>query len=229
MRPVSSVLEHAISLVKANIRLFRETGGLQDPLPFDSFMELKTIFEREYDVSYQDQELDLWFRFFAVRRSALLRRTVAENPEFSPEDRIVFLNQTLDLTDQSLSLLDTIVGQYPQQSAYSNMYRGYLHRDKYLLFTALGQSDHAPDENAQAVKAKESFYLDYKAKYPQDTILIQHLGQEYYLALSEHLDYVGDPIEKMMIRTTISSFLSKLEKETGRQHVLLSELRARFN
>ena len=31
-----------------------------------------------------------------------------------------------------------------------------------------------------------------------------------------------------MIRRIINEFLSKLEKNTGRQHVLLSELRARF-
>lgn len=228
MHPVSSVLEHAVALVKANIRLFRETNGLQTPLPFDTFMELKAFFDQPYDISFQDEELDLWFKFFAIRRSALLLRMVADNPEFSEDDRKVFLLQTVEKTQNSLGALDSIVSHYPQQASYSNMYQGYLHRDLYLLYLALGETGKAPEENSLAVKAKESFYLDYKARYPQDALLIQRLEQEYYLALAEHLDYVSDPIEKMMIRTTINSFLSKLEKDSGRQHVLLKELRAHF-
>ncbi|WP_185975798.1 TIR domain-containing protein [Tessaracoccus rhinocerotis] len=230
MRPVSSVLEYAVAVVKANIRLFRETGGLQRALPFDAYMELKTFFERPYDVAFQDLELDLWFQFFAVRRLALLQRTVAENPDFGEEDRRGFLRETISLTQQSLELLEEIVGQFPQQATYSSLYRGYLHRDLYLLHLALGDEDSAAEaENRMAVQHKESFYLAYKSRYPQDAILVQHLAQEYYLALAEQLEYVQTPIEKMMIRKTINGFLSKLEQDTGRQHVLLSELRSRLS
>ena len=228
VKPVSSVLEYAVAMVKANLRLFRETGGLQRPLPYDAYMELKTFFERPYDISFQDEELHLWFRFFAVRRQALLHRTVAENPEFSAEERNVFRAETVELTTKAAGALDDIVSHFPRQSGYANLYRGYLHRDLYLLSVALGDDERARSENALAVKAKEAFYITYKERYPQDLILIQHLGQEYYLALAEQLDYVEKPMEKMMIRRIINEFLSKLEKNTGRQHVLLSELRARF-
>ncbi len=228
LRPVSKVLEHAAGVVMTNIRLFRETSGLQRPLPFDSYMELKSFFENPLDVSHQDEELDRWFRFFGVRRSALLRRTVANNPEFSEDDRVALFQETVRLTDESLRLLDEIVQHNPQEAVYTNMYRGYLHRDKYLLYTALGDSESARAENCRAVKAKESVYLAYKSKYPQDLSLIEHLGQEYYLALAERASHVEDPVERMMIRKTIDSFLSKLERSSDRQHVLLSELRARF-
>lgn len=228
MKPMSSVLEYAVAMVKANLRLFGETGGLQRPLPYDAYMELKTFFETPYNISFQDQELHRWFRFFALRRQALLHRTVAENPEFSDQERNVFRVETIDLTKMALDALEEIVSAHPRQAGYANLYRGYLHRDLYLLSLALGDDERARSENALAVKAKEAFYLTYKDRYPQDLILTQHLGQEYYLALAEQLDYVEKPMEKMMIRRTINEFLSKLEKDSGRQHVLLSELRARF-
>lgn len=227
IRPVSRVLEFAVALVKANIRLFRETGGLHLPLPFDSYMELKTFFERPFDISYQDEGLDHWFRFFCMRRSALLRRMVAINPEFTEADRRGLMEETLQLTNQALGILSQIVERHPADAGYANMYRGYIHRDKYLLLTTLGDHDAAVAENRLAVRAKESMYIEYKTRYPQDLILIQHLGQEYYLALAERVDFVEDPIERMMMKKTIGTFLEKLERSTDRQHVLLSELRTR--
>ena len=226
MNPISSVLEYAVAMVKANIRLFRETAGLQRPLPFDAYMELKTFFENPYDVSARDEELNLWFRFFAVRRTALVHRTVAQNPDFTDEDRRTFLRETITLTRDSLGALDAIIEHFPQQAAYSNLYRGYLHRDLYLLHVALGNVDDARAENKLAVKAKEAIYLAYKNRFPQDAILIQNISQEYYLALAEQLEYVTAPVERMMIRRIIDGFLSKLEQDSSRQHVLLSELRS---
>lgn len=228
MKPVSSVLEYAVAMVKANLRLFRETDGLQYALPYDGYMELKTFFERSYDISFQDEELHQWFRFIAARRQALLHRTVAENPEFSDEERMTFREETIGLTMSALQILDDIVATYPRQAGYANLYYGYLYRDLYLMNFMLGHDEKARENNILAVRAKESFYLTYKDRYPQDLILIQHLGQEYYLALAEQLDYIEKPVEKMVIRRTINDFLAKLEKDTGRQHVLLTELRARF-
>jgi len=200
---------------------------LQRALPFDSFMELKALFENPYDIAARDLELDLWLRFFALRRLALIHRMVAENPEFTDEDRAVFIGRTLELTNSALAALERVVTEFPREDAYANMYRGYLHRDQYLLNIEAGEAEAAVPENAAAVAAKERFYTDYKNRYPQDIVLTRHLGQEYYLALAEHLDFVQDPIERMMIRTTINSFLSKLERDSGRQHVLLAELRAK--
>lgn len=141
---------------------------------------------------------------------------------------MTFREETIGLTMSALQILDDIVATYPRQAGYANLYYGYLYRDLYLMNFMLGHDEKARENNILAVRAKESFYLTYKDRYPQDLILIQHLGQEYYLALAEQLDYIEKPVEKMVIRRTINDFLAKLEKDTGRQHVLLTELRARF-
>lgn len=66
--PTSSILSFAILLLKANIRLALETNGLATSLPFDSFTELRAVFETKFDFSYQDEEFDLWMRYFTTRR-----------------------------------------------------------------------------------------------------------------------------------------------------------------
>ncbi|MDR1392404.1 MAG: nucleotide-binding protein [Bifidobacteriaceae bacterium] len=228
MHPVSSVLEFAVQIVKANIRLFRETGGLQRALQLDSFAELRAVFERQFDLSFQDEELNLWFSYFAVRRQGLLYQTVSLSQEFDDAEQREFAGRTLVLTSQAITVLDQIVERYPQQAAYTNLYRGYLLRTRSQMFSRLGRIEEAAEANLAATRAKEAFYLDYKNAYPHDTYLIRQLAQEYYLALAERLGYASDPTDKAMIRRTIASFLAKLEQESGRQHVVLEELRTVF-
>ena len=79
-----------------------------------------------------------------------------------------------------------------------------------------------------AAKSHEVFYLYYKQRYQNDGILTKHFGKEYYLDCAERLKFVSDPIERKIAENTIRSFLEKLENDSGRQHIVLSQLRSAF-
>lgn len=228
MHPLSSLLEHAVQIATANIRLFRETAGLQRALPFDSFTELRAVFERNVDVSFQDPELTLWFSYFCARRLSLLYFMTSKNEDLEEAEQLLFLERTLTLLDETAAVLDRIVAEFPQEASYVNLFWGYVHRDRYLIHELRGERAAAEEASLAALRAKEAFYLDYKARYPQDALLVRHLAQEYYLSLADHLPFVTDATERMMTKRTVRTFLTKLERESGRQHVVLEELRAKF-
>lgn len=225
MHPTSALLSFVVLLLKANIRLGLETSGLAKALPFDSFTELRAVFESKFDFSYQDEEIDLWLRYFTNRRLSLLYRLVTLNSDFNDAERRGLLTKAQTFLEACGQILEDICTKYPSDVPYVNLYRGYVERDTYRVSEALGLEEEAEISNAVALVAKEAIYLTYQEKYPHDTYLIRQLAQEYYRSMAERMDFIDDVTEKMVIKRTLETFLSKLDADNGRQHVVLEELR----
>ena len=227
--PVSAVLDFTLQIVKANVVLFKESSGLTKPLEFDTFSELKTIFDKKFDFSNQDNNLNLWFKYFCNNRLALLNMLIAVHNDFDTEDKSFFYEKSIEYNNVALSILSEIAVNYPQETIYAKLYEGYVFRDLFKIYTALNNDEKAVENIRSASKAREVFYLSYKQNYPKDGYLIKRFGEEYYLSCAELLKYLKDPIEKKIIESTIRSFLTKLETESGRQHQVLSLLRLVFS
>ena len=226
--PVSSVLDFALQIVKSNITLFEESSGLLKPLAFDTFSELKSIFEKNFDFSNQDINLNLWFKYFCYNRLALLFMLIAVHNDFDMEHKTIYFEKNIENNNKALSTLNDIAEKYPQDAIYTKLYEGYVYRDLFKIHNLMSNDAKAVDCITAASKAREAFYLHYKQNYPNDGYLIKHFGEEYYLSCAEQLKYIKDPIEKKIIENTIRSFLKKLESESGRQHQVLSLLRSAF-
>ena len=145
--------------------------------------------------------------------------------DFAEDERKALLESALSFLKEAGAILDEISSRISSDSAYVNLYRGYVERDKFRVFVAFGMQEEASTSNAAALVAKETFYLTYKEKYPHDTYMIRQLAQEYYRSLAERMEFITDVTEKLVIRKTLKSFLSKLDKDSGRQHAVLQELR----
>ena len=229
INPVSNALDFALQIVKANITLFAESSGLLKPLPFDTFSELKAIFEKKFDFSNQDMNLNLWFKYFCYNRLALLHMLIAVHNEFDEEYKNIYFEKNIECNKMALSVLRDIAQTYPQEAIYTKLYEGYVYRDLFKIHNLMNNDTQAVESITSASKAREAFYLHYKQNYPSDGYLIKLFGEEYYLSCAELLKYIKDPIEKKIIESTIRSFLTKLENESGRQHQVLSLLRSAFN
>jgi len=152
-----SALKFAIQIVKSNRTLFGESIGLTSQISLDTFSELKSLFERKFDFSNQDRNLDLWFKYFCSGRLGLLYMFIVRDNDFDAE-----------------------------------------HKKAYFQ------------------------------SYQNDVVLIKHFGKEYYLDCAERLKFIKDPIEKQILEKTIRSFLEKLETDSGKQHIVLNQLRSAF-
>jgi hypothetical protein len=226
--PISTALEFAMQIVKSNAVLFGESLGLTKELSFDTFAELKSVFETKFDFSNQDINLHMWFKYFCTDRLALLFITVTLNDDLDIEIKNQYLKKAIECDCEALQCLAEIVEKYPQENVYAKLYEGYVQRDLFKSYKSLGDEEEASQHIAIASKSRETFYLHFKQRYPNEGYLTKHFGEEYYLCCAESLEYIKDPIEKKITENKIRSFLEKLENESGRQHIVLKQLRSTF-
>jgi hypothetical protein len=226
--PASTALEFAIQIVKSNIALFGESSGLTNKISFDTFSELKSLFERKFDFSNQDRNLHLWFKYFCSCRLGLLYMFIVRDNDFDEEYKNTYFQKADECFNECLQTLNEIAEKYPQEAIYTKLYEGYIYRDLFRLNKSIGDMEKTFHFISAASKSHEAFYLYYKQRYQDDGYLIKHFGKEYYLDYAERLKFVKDPIERKIAENTIRSFLEKLETDSGRQHVVLNQLRSAF-
>jgi hypothetical protein len=228
IRPTSNALVFSLQIVKANITLFSDSSGLMNKLPFDTFSELRSLFESKFDFTNQDKNLHLWLKFFCSSRLGILYNLIMRSEEFDNEYMLVYFNKADECFANALQALSEISKTYPQEAIYTKLYEGYVYRDLHRINFIIEDREKARQHIAAAEKAHEMFYLHFKQLYPSDGYLIKHFGKEYYLDRSRHLMYIEDPLERKIAESSIRSFLDKLENESGREHVVLKQIRLAF-
>ena len=228
IKPSSSALEFSLQIVKANITLFGESEGLTKQLSFDTFSELKSLFERKFDFTNQDNNLHLWFKYFCVCRLGLLYMLIMRSDDFGKEHQAIYFAKAETCLNDALQALSEIAKTYPQESIYIKLYEDYIHRDFHRIHSVIDNEEAAFQHISAAEKAHEAFYLYFKQHYPHDGYLVKHFGKEYYLDRARCLKYIHDPLEKRIAENSIRSFLSKLENESGRQHTVLKQIHSIF-
>lgn len=229
IKPSSSALEFALQIVKANITLFGESSGLTSQLSFDTFSELKSLFERKFDFTNQDRNLHLWFRYFCSCRLGLLYMLIMRSDDFDERYKLVYFQKAEECFNDTMQALAEIAKAYSQELIYTKLYEGYVYRDFHRLNCIMNNEEKAFQHISAAEKAHETFYLYFKQHFPSDGYLIRHFGKEYYLDRARSFKYIADPMEKKIAEKSIRSFLGKLEDESGRQHTVLKQLRSAFN
>jgi len=228
IKPSSSALLFSLQVVKANITLFGESNGLTQKLSFDTFSELKSLFESKFDFTNQDRNLHLWLKYFCSCRLGLLYMLIMRSEDFEEEHILIYFQKANDCFTDALQVLSEIAKTYPQEAIYTKLYEGYLYRDFHRINSIIGDEEKAAQHIFAAEKAHEMFYLHFKQHYPNDGYLIKHFGKEYYLDRSRHLMYIKDPLEKKITESSIRSFVDKLENDSGREHVVLKQIRLAF-
>ncbi|MDR3232907.1 MAG: nucleotide-binding protein [Planctomycetaceae bacterium] len=190
MKPSSTVLEFSLQVVKANIALFGESGGLTGKLALDTFSELKSIFESKFDFTNQDRNLHLWLKYFCSSRIGLLYTFIMRSEDFDKEYQSIYFQKAAECFNDSLQVLSEIGEIYPQEAVYVKLYEGYIHRDFHRIYSIIGDEKNAFQHITAAEKAHKMFYTYFKQHYPNDGYLIRHFGKEYYLDCSRSLKYI---------------------------------------
>ena len=228
LNPSSNALEFSLKIVKGNIALFGESGGLVNQLSFDTFSELKSLFERKFDFTNQDRNLHLWFQYFCTCRLGLLYMLIMQSNDFDKEHLAIYFEKAKGCLNDALYALNEINKFYPQEAIYTKLYEGYIHRDFHRIHSIIGNEEKAFQHISAAEKAHEAFYLYFKQHYSNDGYLVKHFGKEYYLDRARCLKYLQDPLEKKIAESSVRSFLNKLENESGRQHTVLKQIHSVF-
>ena len=229
LEPVSTILEFAIQIARASTVVFRETETMTKALSFDIFVELRAIFGRQFDFSAQDNNLNLWMKYVCNRRLAVLHSFLARNEKMEEEHKKIYYEKCIEYNTEAWNAIQKIVELFPYDAMYAKLYESNLLRGKFRTYKKIDNNEKAKESAINSSKAREAFYLHYKQRFPQDVYLIKRLAEDYYLSIVSKLEYIDDPIERKIAESTIKSYLSKVENESGKQHVLLKLLRSAFN
>lgn len=225
IKPSSDVLAFAIKIIKANLELFTKSHALTHQISLDTFSELKAVFDCKFDFINQDRNLHMWFEYFCASRLGMLYTFIILQSDFDAESKLAYSKKAVKCFEDALYALNEIVKKYPGETVYVKLYEGYVYRNLHRIHQIIGDTEKAFQCITDSSKAHEIFYLHYKQHYPSNGYIIKQFGKEYYFGCAERLKYIEDPIEKKITENTIRSFFGKLENESGRQHVVLEQLR----
>ena len=229
IEPVSAILEFAVQVARASTVVFRETETMTKALSFDMFVELRAIFGRQFDFSAQDNNLHLWLKYVCSRRLAVIHSFLARNEEMEEEHQKIYYDKCIEYNAQAWDAIQKIVELFPYDTMYAKLYESNLLRGKFRTHKKIGEYENAKESAINSSKAREAFYIHYKQRFPQDVFLVNRLAEDYYLSIVSKLEYIDDPVEKKIAESTVKSYLSKVENESGKQHMLLQLLRSAFD
>lgn len=226
LSPVSALLQRVVAIAKTSIILVRETNHLTIPIDFDLFEELKSQCERPLNYIQNDDNLNLWIRFYQADQLAMLNSSVATNEALSEEEKEYYIMESVKNCELALEILNEIVINFPNDKDYADLFIGYIHGHmRYHCFSLINDVESARTHSKIAVEAFKNFYLTYKQLYPGDGYLNHQFAQTYYLDLARHSDYVENVGDRMSIKRSITSFLSKHQQQADRQHKVFTKLK----
>lgn len=226
LQPSTNALDVIAMIAKANMTLFEKSRNLQSALTFDDFFELKTFFKPDFDISMQDEELDLWAKMYCTNRQGICHYLVAKSDDLADADKPFYIKKAIEYQLDAINQLEAILVRYPGNAEFAQLYLGYFYHDIFLCYQLLNDSEEAKKHIDIAVVPREKLFKAYKRRFPEDTVMNSRFSQEYYIALAEQLRFSNDPVEKKAITRTIESYLAKMEDQTQRQHSLIERLKA---
>jgi hypothetical protein len=221
--PKSKTLNFVMQIIKSNAMLFNESSGLTEGISPHVFDELKSLFEEEFDFLKQYANLYMWLKYFCFNRLALLHLLRTQSNDLNANSKKQYLQKSIGYNSEALRSLEEIIKEYPQEESYAKLYEGYIHRDLFKCYKALGKNKEASLHIAKASKARKDFYFDYRDKYPNETYLIKCFGLEYYLSCAESLEYLKSS-EKKSAKKSIYDFIQNLDSKNDRLHNILKQL-----
>jgi len=238
IKPASDELKYVTQMVKANIKLFKESSMLLKVLPSDTYLELKSFFnEVEPTFASQDINLSLWLQYFRYDRLCLLDMIVIESGSeqngFNKERKQKSFSRIVKYSEIALQTLKQISEAFPKEHEYTKLYEGYIFRNLYKCYMKMSELEKTNSniglateyyEKAgkyanDAEKARRIFYYHYKDHYASDGFLIRYFADEYYLSCAERHNFLIDSTD-IENENAIKTHYAKYKNERGRLHTV---------
>jgi len=222
--PVTKELQTTINIVRLNILLFEESAGLNSPINIEVYSRFTNGFNVDYDFVNTDLNLHLWLSYFCFNRLALTNMLIARNRDSIDEYRINrYRNNAKDYAIKAERILTDISNEFPKENTYIMMYRGYVYRDLFKIYSDLDDNE---NKILFARKAKEIRFKYYNNNFPQDSYLYMRFEEEFYLSCCELLLCTEDSNEAMELEDLLAEFLhrSDREYEKDRRHIVSKQI-----
>lgn len=141
--------------------------------------------------SWEKDDFSMWYLTILYDIMNYAHILYASSPELSEEDRIRYLKNGMEYADKCLALCE-ILESKKQNYLCAQLYKAYMYRNLYTIHSILSEQEAFAYECLEkSIKARK-ILVDYYEVHTISARLFDNFELEYYLALSEYLEYVTD-------------------------------------
>lgn len=205
----------ALSLAICNIDFFLNAHKNGDVLYLEKsyFSTLNRRF-KDMDEAVSEWEADDFTRWVRVLLYDILnysRILYACNPEVDQARRDMLLNDSMNYANECLRICDELL-ESPSNRHFVELFKAYMYRNLATAQRMLGMDKKLVRDNTfMSCKMRTGLWDYYNEVKRISSKLLDSFEMEYYLAKSENLEYIDDPIELEDSREECESYIMRVK------------------
>ncbi len=213
LKTISSLVPQSeysiIQCAMAILNVFVVTRRLTQIPTEEQFYELCEALDFEHERNIKDPDLREWCKIFRFDKLELCHELYAENP--NNKNKKWHLNEALRLCFETLDKIDAQVERKKEDSFYALMYYAFINRNIEVIHKKLAEiepekaAEHTALQKeycAKTLSNRTELYDYYRGSARSNTLAMDYISQEYFLALAEQYKFEEDEIKKSKISRT---------------------------
>ncbi len=200
---VGPELDQAFNFSLAYLNFFSNLSSQGEDCIYLDFIPFRTAREAFNDVleeieSWPESDFKLWLEILALESLNYIHILRAASPEAKTEERDRHYDESISLAFRTLEKCDALIqrnktGGEPVDEQCIAIYRAYMYRNLSTAYLKKGTPDTQTAKKYLKLSYRErKKLLTYFKKQPISSRIIETIEMEYFLAISELLEYPED-------------------------------------
>lgn len=224
-----SIVEKTISVVISALDYYILKEKKVHPNTGSEFNTLIRRLSGDFDLSYEDFEIDKWLHIISNNFIGLCYNRLSDLDKYNEQQKIYFLVHAKESLQKALSYLDsdkTAEKIKKENDVYSNIWRGYIYRNIGVVYAKLNDKENMENYLSRAADAREKSET-YFSTNVSDTVLINNFKLENIMIQLERMKFTGeiDVMDMLFIREQ----MELIDHELANQNTLYTNINKLLN
>ncbi|MBQ9945503.1 MAG: nucleotide-binding protein [Clostridia bacterium] len=135
----------------------------------------------------------------------------ASNPDTKPERREAYLRESINYAENCLAICDKLL-MSPQNQHFTELFKAYMYRNLATAHKMLNSDDNTIRALlSSSYKMRESLWDHYNEAQRINAIILENFEMEYFLALSEELEYMEDELDRDDFKEECEDYILRVQ------------------
>ena len=224
-----SIVEKTISVVISALDYYILKEKKVHPNTGSEFNTLIRRLSGDFDLSYEDFEIDKWLHIISNNFIGLCYNRLSDLDKYNEQQKIYFLVHAKESLQKALSYLDsdkTAEKIKKENDVYSNIWRGYIYRNIGVVYAKLNDKENMENYLSRAADAREKSET-YFSTNVSDTVLINNFKLENIMIQLERMKFTReiDVMDMLFIREQ----MELIDHELANQNTLYTNINKLLN
>lgn len=179
--------------------------------------------------SWPEDDFTKWFSallFDIINYSTVL---YASNPELGEERREKYLRESIVYAQKCLDVCDELI-KSPANLHFTEIYMAYMYRNMATAQKMLGEDDELIHKNLDdSYKMREKLWDHYNEIKSINSKLLDTFEMEYYLALSEQLEFIENKFRLEDSRDECEEYISRVKAHNREKSHFIHKIEFNIN